>query len=109
LNVGIFYNYNPIFLKSWQPEEVIHVHLARLKLLYTFNTKISLSGFLQASSTGNVGLGNIRFRYNPREGIDLFLVYNNVADLDLLFGQNNINRSIPDQVFIAKFTYTFRL
>ncbi len=109
LGVGLFYNYNPIFKNGWTSDEIIHVHLARLKFLYTLSTKLSLSGFLQATSDGNVGLGNIRFRYNPREGVDLFLVYNNVTELDRLFIQQEIQQSIPEQVLIAKLTYTFRI
>lgn len=109
LNIGAFYNYNRIYRTEWNSDNIINVHLARLKFLYTLNTKLSLNGFLQATSDANVGLGNIRFRYNPKEGVDLFLVYNNETDLNLDFSQENFKRRVPEQVVIAKFTYTFRL
>ena len=109
LSFGLVYNYNPIFKLGWDAEEVVHVHLARLKFLYTLSTKVSLTGFIQGTSDGNIGLGNIRFRYNPREGVDLFVVYNNVTDLDLVFGEKDFRRGVPEQVLITKFTYTFRL
>lgn len=109
LGVGLFYNYNPIFKNGWNSDEIINVHLARLKFLYTLSTKLSLSGFLQGTSDGNIGLGNLRFRYNPREGVDLFLVYNNVTELDRIFVTNEFQQSVPEQVLIAKLTYTFRM
>jgi hypothetical protein len=105
----IDYNFNPIFIENGVSNSTRYVQLARLRFLYTLSTQVSLSGFIQASSEGTVGLGNIRFRYNPREGVDLFLVYNNRADLDLLVDQADFNRGVPEQVFIAKFSYTFRL
>ena len=109
LNIGLFYNYNPIFKKSWDSGDVINVQLARLKFLYTLSTKLSLSGFVQATSDGNIGLGNLRFRYNPREGVDLFVVYNNLTKFDVLTEEQGLRRGIPEQVLIAKMTYTFRL
>jgi hypothetical protein len=109
LTLGLDYNFNPIFIENGVSNSTRYVQLARLRFLYTLSTQVSLSGFIQASSEGTVGLGNIRFRYNPREGVDLFLVYNNRADLDLLVDQADFNRGVPEQVFIAKFSYTFRL
>ncbi len=109
LNLGLFYNYNRIYRTNWNTDNIIHVHLARMKFLITLNTKLSLNGFIQATSDGNIGLGNIRFRYNPKEGVDFFLVYNNETDLNLDFSQENFKRRVPEQVLIAKFTYTFRL
>lgn len=109
LTLGLDYNFNPIFIEDGVSNSIRYVQLARLRFLYTLSTELSLSGFLQASSEGNVGLGNIRFRYNPREGVDLFLVYNNRADLEIIVDQADFNRGVPEQVFIAKFSYTFRL
>lgn len=107
LSLGLFYNYNPIFVGGWQAGNVRQVHLARLRFLYTISTKLSLSGFFQATSEGNVGLGNFRVRYNPREGVDLFVVYNNETSLDR-FGQFEFNE-VPLQSLVAKFSYTFRV
>ena len=108
LSLEAFYNYNPIFRDSWSGD-IINIHLARLKFFYTLSTKLSFSGFIQATSNGDLGLGNIRFRYNPREGVDLFIVYNNITNLEQAFVENNYRRAIPEQVLVAKFTYTFRL
>ncbi len=106
LSLGVFYNYNPIFIDGWNSGNIRNVHLARIKFLYTFSTQLSLSGFFQATSEGNVGLGNFRLRYNPREGVDLFVVYNNETALDK-FGQFEFNE-VPQQSLVAKFSYTIR-
>ncbi|HEC42688.1 MAG TPA: hypothetical protein ENI20_07670 [Bacteroides sp.] len=83
-------------------------HIARLKALVMFTTKLSISAFAQYNSdTQKIG-SNVRFRYNPREGNDLWLVYNEDTNTDL-------KREIPYRPTLAgrtimlKYTYTFRL
>ena len=39
-------------------------------------TKLSLSTFIQYNSAENKSASNFRFRYNPREGNDLYIVFN---------------------------------
>jgi hypothetical protein len=62
--------------------------------------------FFQFSSKDHFGVNNIRFRYNPKEGNDLYLVYNG--------GYNtHLDREIPNLLrtetnsWILKYTYTF--
>ena len=109
-NIGLFYNYNPIFTNGGNGSSAdrVDVHLGRLRFLYTISTSLSLNGFIQATSDGDVGLGNIRFRYNPREGVDFFLVYNNLVDLNLTYAPDAPTRDLrlPEQGLIAKMTYT---
>lgn len=83
-------------------------HIAGLEALYMFSTKLSLSAFVQYNSAINKILSNVRFRYNPKEGTDLYVVFNE--------GRNTwLEREIPtlpayDQRNITfKFTYTFEL
>jgi hypothetical protein len=83
-------------------------HIAGLNALYMFSTKLSLSAFVQYNSAINKVLSNIRFRYNPREGTDLYVVFNE--------GRNTyLDREVPklpvyDQRNITiKFTYTFEV
>ena len=88
-----------------------NIHVGRLKALYMLDTKFSISSFIQYNSTISTYLANIRLRYNPREGNDLFLVYND---------DFNTNRDRDWPVFprlplsnqravMLKYTYTFRL
>ena len=81
-------------------------HIAGLRALYMFSTKLSLSAFVQYNSAIHKVLSNLRFRYNPREGTDLYLVFNE--------GRNTWpDREVPvlpayDQRNITlKFSYTF--
>jgi hypothetical protein len=71
-----------------------------------FSTKLSLSAFVQYNSAIHKVISNLRFRYNPREGTDLYLVLNE--------GRNTwLDREVPilpvyDQRNITlKFSYTF--
>jgi hypothetical protein len=83
-------------------------HIAGLRALYMFSTKLSLSAFVQYNSAINKVISNVRFRYNPKEGTDLYLVFNE--------GRNTwLEREVPtlpvyDQRNITlKFTYTFEV
>jgi len=83
-------------------------HIAGLQALYMFSTRLSLSAFVQYNSAINKVLSNIRFRYNPKEGTDLYIVFNE--------GRNTyLDREVPnlpvyDQRNITlKFTYTFEV
>ncbi|MCK4879804.1 MAG: carbohydrate binding family 9 domain-containing protein [Bacteroidales bacterium] len=86
--------------------QALNNHIAGLRALYMFSTKVSLSAFVQYNSAINKVVSNIRFRYNPKEGTDLYLVFNE--------GRNTmLDREIPtlpayDQRNITvKFTYSF--
>jgi len=84
-----------------------HSHLLRLKALYMRNTRLSISAFVQYNSLDAEMALNLRLRYNPREGNDLYLVYN-----DLLNHRRNRERPhLPfssSRVLALKYTYTFR-
>ena len=62
--------------------------------------------YLQYSSSDKFGVNNIRLRFNPKEGNDLYLVYNE--------GYNTYRyREIPtlpytdSRSILLKYTYTF--
>ena len=106
LNVGGSYQINRV----WFPERNQNYisQLVGVKVLLMFNTKLSLNAFIQYNSFTSALLGNIRFRYNPREGNDLYIVYND--DLN-----TNLGREIPTlplsntRTFVVKYTYTFNI
>jgi len=81
-------------------------HIVRLRALFTLNTAISLAAFIQYNSTAHLSLANVRFRYNPREGNDLYIVYNEQFNSDR-------TREIPtlpawtNRTVIIKYTHTF--
>ena len=99
-----------VFSKVDFPERDQHFisHIGRIKALLMFSTKLSVSAFIQYNSEPHFVSSNIRFRYNPREGNDLWIVYNEGTNTDL-------DREIPSPPRLAgrtvmlKYTYTFRL
>jgi len=83
-------------------------HIGRLKALYMFSTKLSASVFIQYNSAIYNVNSNFRLRYNPREGNDLYIVYNEGANTDLGREMLDIPR-MSDRTLMLKYTYTFRL
>jgi hypothetical protein len=83
-------------------------HLFRFKTLFMLNTKLSLAAFIQYSNVDGLTISNLRFRFNPKEGNDLYIVYNhgintNRTDLSPVPPlSNNWNINI-------KYVYTFIL
>jgi len=81
-------------------------HIFRLKTLYTISTKLTISSLVQYNTAIDGFIINARFRYNPREGNDFYIVYN--EDLN-----SDIYREIPIlpvsnyRTFMLKYTYTF--
>ncbi|MBE9512252.1 MAG: carbohydrate binding family 9 domain-containing protein [Bacteroidetes bacterium] len=82
--------------------------IGRLKVLYMYNTKLSVSAFIQYNSSDNVIISNFRLRYNPKEGNDFYLVFNEgrntYPDTEIPALPKISNRTI-----LAKYTYTFNL
>jgi hypothetical protein len=83
-------------------------HIIGLKALYMLNTKFSISAFIQYNTAVHEVITNLRFRYNPREGNDLYLVFDEGRNTDLY-------REVPNlpvyntRAVILKYTYTFNL
>jgi hypothetical protein len=82
-------------------------HIGRLKTLFMFSTKLSASAFVQYNSSIKTLSSNFRFRYNPREGNDLYLVYNEGTNTDLERDILKIPR-MADRTVMLKYTYTFQ-
>jgi hypothetical protein len=104
VNLGLDYQYSQIDIDS--RDQYFRSHLARLKTEFTFTTRLSLLMFFQYSSSDHFGINNIRFRYNPREGNDLYLVYNGSYNTHLIREYPAL--PVVDQnTFTVKYTYTF--
>ena len=82
-------------------------HIVGLKGLMTLTTKTSLSAFIQYNTSNNKIYSNIRFRYNPREGNDFYLVYDEGLNTSL----NRESPTLPvtpGRTILLKYSYTFR-
>jgi hypothetical protein len=82
-------------------------HIMGLRGLMTLTTKTSLSAYVQYNTSVNQVIANIRFRYNPREGNDFYIVYDETQN-------TNLHREFPvlpncyGRTLLLKYTYTFR-
>ncbi|MFK7979890.1 MAG: DUF5916 domain-containing protein [Saprospiraceae bacterium] len=106
LNLSATYEWNKVNFASRNQSFIAHV--GRLKAQVMFSTKFSISSFVQYNSLDKLYLGNIRLRYNPKEGNDLFIVYN--SDLNAERGLENPLLPLSNQSsLLIKYSYTFSL
>ena len=81
--------------------ESLGVHLARIRVGSALNTKLSTNAFVQFNSVQEVFSANIRFRYNFREGNDLWIVFNtSQVSMELT------PHIVDSQTVLVKYTYT---
>jgi hypothetical protein len=60
----------------------LDAHIVRLRADVMASTRLSATTFVQYNSAAAGVTANLRVRYNPREGRDLYLVYNHGLHLD---------------------------
>ena len=82
--------------------------VARLRTLWMLNTKLSASAFLQYSNLDRAIIANFRFRYNPREGVDFYIVYNENFNTGRFRKVPHLPSS-SSRAIMVKYTYTFNL
>ncbi|MCX6255561.1 MAG: DUF5916 domain-containing protein [Bacteroidia bacterium] len=106
LQLGLQYEHN--FLNFSSRNQSFSGGVAGFKALVMFTTKTSISTFIQYNSAENAVITNFRFRYNPREGNDFYIVFNE--------GRNTYrdieNPRLPlfnNRSILLKYTYTFTL
>ncbi|MFC2129679.1 DUF5916 domain-containing protein, partial [Bacteroidota bacterium] len=106
LELGGIYQYD--YIKFAVRDQVLKNHIFGIRGLYMLSTKFSLSAYIQYNTAIDKVISNIRFRYNPKEGTDLYIVFNE--------GRNTyMERTVPNlpiydaRSLMLKFTYTFDL
>jgi hypothetical protein len=80
IEVGADYQYNQIRFRG--RGQSLHAHLMRMRMKATANTELSATMFVQVNTASDQLILNVRFRYNPREGNDLYFVYNEGINID---------------------------
>ena len=81
-------------------------HIARVNVLYMYSTKLSVSTFVQLNNANHAFIGNFRIRYNPREGNDFYMVFNEYRGFMEI-------QSFPEKppyynrALLLKYTHTF--
>jgi hypothetical protein len=83
-------------------------HIGRLKIEAYLNVKHSLVSFIQYNSANHSIITNLRYRFNPSEGHDLYIVYDEGLNYDL-------TREVPilpltnNRTILLKYSYTFNI
>jgi hypothetical protein len=100
------YVYNRIRFPGRQ--QSLDGHIARLRIGTALNTQLSTNVFVQYNNTANLFSANARFRYNFREGNDLWIVLNEALNTD----RDRLHPALPrsdSRAVMVKYTYTFPL
>ena len=102
------YEFNAIRFPERPTNNSLNIHSLNVKALFMFSTKLSASLLLQYVNTEDEFIGNFRLRYNPCEGNDFYLVYN---DFRGIVNRNEIPAPPPffNRTIMAKYTHTFVL
>ena len=83
-------------------------HIGRIKIETFLNVRHSLIAFIQYNSANDAIITNFRYRFNPREGHDLYIVYDEGLNTDR-------EREIPvlpftkNRTIMLKYSYTFNI
>lgn len=104
LSLRIDYEYNRIDVAN----QVFNAHLLRFRVRTAVNRALTLNAFLQYNSNDAELSSNIRLRYNPAEGNDLYLVYNENANTSRE-PENALLPRLPrmqNRSVLVKYTYT---
>ena len=104
--LGGTYNFDYVSFKS-RGEKMTN-HIIGIKGLFMINSRLSFNTYIQYNTALKGIITNFRFRYNPREGNDLYLVFNEDRN-------TNLYREIPNlpgynsRAVMIKYSYTFNL
>jgi hypothetical protein len=106
LELSGFYRFDRIRFPD--RDQGFDARLARLRIGTALSTRVSTNAFIQYNSADKSVSANVRFRYNFREGRDLWIVYNEGLNTDRA-------RSVPQlplsdaRTILVKYTHTFQM
>ncbi len=105
-NIGLSYQYNNVRFPD--RNQVLSSHIARLKVTYMFDNKWTAYTYIQYNNQINGIIWNAKLRYNPREGVDFYLVYNDYLNTNRQSTEPPLPFSLQ-RTLLLKFTYTLRV
>jgi hypothetical protein len=106
--LSAMYIFEAIRFPERETNNSLDIHSVNLKALYMINTRLSATLMVQYVNTEDDLITNFRFRYNPREGNDFYLVYNDYRG----FADINTLPSSPkfyNKTIMLKYVHTFIL
>ena len=83
-------------------------NLVALKCNVTLSSKFSINLLGQYDDVSNSFGSNLRLRYNPKEGTDLYIVYNSIINTNRLEAIPNLPL-LEQQAILIKYSVTFNL
>ena len=98
-NASLSWNYNQIKL-AYEPKS-FDLNIARLRLNYSFNPKVSLQALVQYNDSTDVTATNLRLAWLTSADAGFYLVYNETRDDDVGMFREKRNE------WILKFSHTF--
>lgn len=98
------FQYNKLSFSSRNQELIANI--LRMKIVFMLDTKFSVSSFIQLNTEDKEIIDNIRLRYNPSEGTDLYLVYNDVINTSR-YNLAPVSPFFRSRTILLKFTYSF--
>jgi len=99
-----FYQINHVTFP--ERDEEFTTHIGRLRLVLTLTTSFSTMAIAQYNSAVDAVIANVRLRYNPQEGTDLYLVYNEGLNTDR-YHTDPRPPFTSDRTLLIKYAYTF--
>ena len=106
LNIALMYEFNAILFPDRVTNNSLNIHSVNLKALYMLSTKLSASLLVQYVNIEDDLITNFRLRYNPREGNDFYLVYNDYRGIN----RRNSDPDMPgffNKTIMVKYIHTF--
>jgi hypothetical protein len=102
------YEFNALRFPDRPTNNSLNIHSINTRATYMFSTKLSASMLVQYVNTEDEMITNFRLRYNPREGNDFYLVFNEFRSFA---GKEEIPASPPffNRTIMVKYTHTFIL
>lgn len=82
--------------------------IARLRAQVMVNSAVSGIAFVQYNSAADAAVVNVRLRWNPREGNDLYFVYNHGLNANR-FGYTPVRPLSDNQTLLIKYSFTASL
>jgi len=104
LEMGAIYNLDKLNFSARDVK--LTNHIIGIKSTYMLDTRLSLNAYIQYNTAVNGILTNIRLRYNPKEGNDFYIVFNEGRNTRLT-GEVPHLPVYSGRSMLLKYNYTF--
>ena len=107
-HLGLSASYRLDRIEFADRQQRLMAHVGRLRAEVMLSTEISAVAFVQYNSTLDLAVANVRFRYNPREGDDLYVVWNEGVNANR-FDSDPVRPRSDERTLLVKYSRTFSL